>query len=96
MGIDFKGILVILLLFLPNVLFYIFPPQTIPQNLSSAPAIFTVLEQAGRILCLAVPIVFGKKIAEQHYSWLVILMAACLLVYYVLLDYIFYQRQRIF
>lgn len=83
MGIDFKGILAVLLLLLPNVLFYIFPPQAVPGNLRSVPAVFTVIEQAGRILCLAVPIVFGKKIAEQKYSWLVILMAACLLIYYV-------------
>lgn len=83
MGIDYKGILAVLLLLLPNVLFYISPPQAVPENLSSPPAIFTVIEQAGRILCLVVPIVFGKKIAEQKYSWLVILMAACLLIYYV-------------
>ncbi|SHO44592.1 hypothetical protein SAMN02745217_00655 [Anaerocolumna xylanovorans DSM 12503] len=82
MGIHFKGILVVLSFLLPNIFFYFFPPQNIPKNLSSVPVVFTIMEQAGRILCLVVPVVFGKKIAEQKGSYLVILMALCLLVYY--------------
>ena len=83
MGIHFKGILVVLLLLLPNIFFCIFPPQNAPQNLNSVPVVFTIMEQIGRIACFVVPIVFGKKIAEQNNSYLVILMAICLLIYYI-------------
>lgn len=83
MGIHFKGILVVLLLLLPNICFSIFPPKNAPQNSKSVPVAFTIIEQIGRIACLIVPIVFGKKIAEQKFSYLVILMAVCLLIYYI-------------
>lgn len=83
MGIHFKGILVVLLFLLPNIFFYLFPSRNVPKNLSSVPVILTVIEQAGRIACMAAPIVFGKRIAEQKTSYLVLLMAGCLLLYYI-------------
>lgn len=83
MGIHFKGILVILLPLLPNIFFYIFPTKNVPGNLNSVPAIFTIIEQVGRIACFVIPVVFGKKIAEQKNSYLVILMVICLLIYYI-------------
>lgn len=83
MGTHFKGILVVLLLLLPNLLFCIFPPQNTPQTSNSVPVVFTIMEQVGRIACFIVPIVFGKKIAEQKNSYLVILMVVCLLIYYI-------------
>lgn len=83
MGVHYKGILVVLLLLLPNILFCIFPPQNTIKNTSSVPVFFTIIEQIGRIACFIVPIVFGKKIAEQKNSYLVILMVVCLLIYYI-------------
>lgn len=82
-GLHVKGILVILLLLLPNVIYLIFPPKNIPENLSSVKGVFSVLEQTGRITCFILPIIFGKMISQQEISYLVILMGLCLLIYYI-------------
>lgn len=83
MGIYIKGIIIVVLILLPNVLFYIFPTQTAVPNLKSPPMLLTIIEQIGRMACLIVPIVLGKQIAEQRMSIFVILMGVCLIIYYV-------------
>ncbi len=83
MGLSLKGILIPLLVLLPNLLFAFIGPQHMPKNLLSTPLIFTVLERIGQVACFTMPILFGKKIAEQQGNFLPILMAICLLVYYL-------------
>lgn len=46
------------------------------------PLIFTLLERAGQITCLMMPILFGRLISAQTLGVSAVLMALCLLVYY--------------
>jgi len=78
MGFHIEGIIAIVLILLPNIIFAFLPPTEVPTDLRNTPIILTVLEQAGRIACLTLPIVFGVKIAEQHMNFIVILMGVCI------------------
>ncbi|OAB25522.1 hypothetical protein PMSD_27600 [Paenibacillus macquariensis subsp. defensor] len=83
MGFHIEGIIAIVLILLPNIIFAFLPPTEVPTDLRNTPIILTVLEQAGRIACLTLPIVFGMKIAEQHMNFIVILMGVCIVLYYI-------------
>ncbi|MGF7048053.1 hypothetical protein J2T13_002559 [Paenibacillus sp. DS2015] len=83
MGFHLAGIWVIVLLLLPNVTFAFLPTQNVPTQLRPTSMILTIIEQTGRVACTALPIVFGKQIAEQDLNFIVVLMGASLLLYYV-------------
>ncbi|MEC0090999.1 hypothetical protein [Paenibacillus macquariensis] len=83
MGVHIEGIIAIVLILLPNIIFTFLPPTDVPTNLRTTPITLTVLEQAGRIACLTLPIMFGIKIAEQHMNFIVILMGVCIVLYYI-------------
>ena len=83
MGIHYKGILAVSIILIPNIFFFIFPPRNIAENLNPIPLAFTIMEQIGRLACFIIPIIFGKKIADQEFSYLLILMAICVMIYYV-------------
>ena len=83
MGLQFKGILISLLILLPNIIYLCFPARNVPHPSSEPSMLFTVIEQIGRIGCFVLPILFGEKIARQKFSFLVILMGICLLLYYL-------------
>ncbi|OMF85008.1 hypothetical protein [Paenibacillus sp. FSL R7-0337] len=82
MGLHALGFIISLLVLLPNLIFLFFPPRSIPGSLDSAPLIFTLLERAGQITCLMMPILFGRLISAQTLGVSAVLMALCLLVYY--------------
>ncbi|MDQ0087989.1 hypothetical protein J2T12_001395 [Paenibacillus anaericanus] len=94
MGLHITGFLVALFILLPNVLFAFLPPQNTPNYLHTSPIIFTILEQVGRIACLTLPIVFGKKIAEQDINFMTVLMGICLLIYYLCWIYFFIKGRE--
>ncbi|MEK3683211.1 hypothetical protein [Paenibacillus sp. FSL R10-2736] len=83
MGLHIKGFIIPLLVLLPNLLFIFFPPRNAPDSLASTPLIFTILERAGQITCFMMPIVLGRKLAEQPLGLSAGLMAVCLLIYYI-------------
>lgn len=83
MGFHFRGLIITLLILLPNLFFFLIPPRHIPESLSKAPVWLTVLERIGQIGCFAMPLVFGKQIARQPIDFWVALMALCLLIYYI-------------
>lgn len=83
MGFHFAGLLVSLVILLPNIAHFIFPPRDVPDKLPPSPWYFTALEQIGRYACFALPLVFGKQIAEQPFSILVVLMGICTAFYYI-------------
>ena len=82
MGLHIKGFIIPLLVLLPNLIFIFFPPRNVPHSLGSTPLIFTILERAGQITCFMMPILFGRKLAEQPVGPAAVLMAVCLIVYY--------------
>ncbi|MEK5491431.1 hypothetical protein MKZ24_12180 [Paenibacillus sp. FSL R7-0297] len=83
MGLHIKGFIIPLLVLLPNLIFIFFPPRNAPDSLASPPLIFTILERAGQITCFMMPIVLGRKLAEQPLGLSAGLMAVCLLIYYI-------------
>jgi hypothetical protein len=82
-GLHVRGLLVIILLLLPNIIYFIFPPKKIPENLRPIQGVFSLLEKMGRIICFVLPIIFGKMISLQKLSYVVILMGLCLFIYYI-------------
>ncbi|WP_405116258.1 hypothetical protein MHH28_15095 [Paenibacillus sp. FSL K6-1217] len=82
MGLHLLGFVLPILVLLPNLIFIVFPPRRVPGSLASTPLIFTLLERAGQIACLTLPIVYGRMIAAQSLGVSAILMALCLLIYY--------------
>lgn len=82
MGLHYTGILISVLILLPNILMLIFTPRSVPK-LTSSPIIFTVLERIGQITCFVLPILYGQRIAEQPINVITLLMGICLLVYYI-------------
>lgn len=83
MGFHLDGLLVSLLILLPNLAYFIFPPRGMPDKFPSSPWYITVFEQFGRYACFVLPLVFGKQIAKQPFSILVVLMGICALLYYI-------------
>lgn len=82
MGLHIKGFIIALLVLLPNLILIVFPPRNPPNPLASTPPFFTILERAGQITCFMLPILFGRRLAEQPIGPATVLMAICLLVYY--------------
>lgn len=82
MGLHLIGILISLLVMLPNLLFLFRGPQNMPKSFSPALLIITVLERVGQISCFAMPLLFGNLIAEQLMNSIPVLMGICLLIYY--------------
>lgn len=85
MGISITGLLVAAFIFIPNLLFVIFPPKNVPNELNDdVGIIFNVLERIGQVGCL---LILG--ISKDNYEnvsidlWL-ILMILCIIAYYIL------------
>jgi hypothetical protein len=83
MDLHIEGFIIPLLVLLPNLMFIFFPPRNAPDSLAPNPLIFTILERAGQITCFMMPILFGRKLAGQSLGPFAVLMAVCLLIYYV-------------
>lgn len=82
MGLHAQGFIISLLVLLPNLIFIFFQPRGVPGSLDSVPLVFTLLERAGQITCLMMPILFGRLLAAQSFGLPAALMALCMLVYY--------------
>lgn len=83
MGLHLKGFILPLLILLPNLLLLFFAARNIPQQPSSPPFIFTVLERIGQVTCFTLPILFGTRIAEQPVNFVTWVMLFCLIIYYL-------------
>lgn len=82
MGFSITGSLIAAFIFLPNLLFIIFPPENVPEGLKDAGILFTVLERAGQAGCLVI-LVLSKNnyISLRNDIWF-ILMVLCVIFYY--------------
>ena len=86
MGFHIAGFLFPTLILLPNLLFFSYPPKDVQSEKAKAPIWLTILENAGRIICFLYPIVYGTDAAAALISgsMMMYLMAAFILVYYIL------------
>lgn len=82
MGFTIKGLILSMIILLPNLLVLFFPPLNIPQTISEAHILFTILERVGQIGCFVLPILLGKTISKLNMNYFVIGMVVCVLVYY--------------
>lgn len=83
MGLHLKGFILPILVLLPNLLLLFFPPINIPNHRSTPPLIFTIFERVGQVTCFSLPILFGKRIADQPMDLLMWFMFVCLIIYYL-------------
>lgn len=82
MGFSIIGSLIAVLIFLPNLLFIIFPPKNVPAKLKDAGTIFTVLERIGQAGCLVILGISKENYQNVNIDIWFILMVLCLILYY--------------
>lgn len=83
MGLHLTGLILPILVLLPNLLLIFLPPHNMPKKQPSPLVIYTVFERVGQVTCFTLPILFGKKIAEQNVTFPLHLMGLCLIIYYI-------------
>ncbi|MBU3146929.1 hypothetical protein [Clostridium sp. CF012] len=84
MGISWKGIIIVALVLLPNILFAIFPPNNILANIEDGGMVINILEHGTQIIYFIVLVSTTKNSKVNYGSILFIGMVICLLVYYIL------------
>lgn len=82
MGFSFIGLLIAIFIFFPNILFVIFPPKNIPDNLKDAGYIFTLLERIGQVGCLVILTMSNDNFKNISINIWFALMAICIIFYY--------------
>ena len=82
MGFYYNGLVAVLLVLIPNGLYFFFKPHNVPENLAPSPPVLTVLERAGQLGCFVLPVILGRQINKQSFNIWPILMGLCLLAYY--------------
>lgn len=81
MAFSWTGLVLILLILLPNAAFLLLPPRDIPEKKSSAHAIFVILERIGQAGCFVLPMFTELRLVLGVWP---VLCLICLLVYYSL------------
>lgn len=84
MGFSIIGLRIAVFIFLPNLLFVLFPPKNVPAGLKDAGIIFTVLERIGQAGCLVILIISEVNYQNANIDIWFILMALCIILYYSL------------
>lgn len=83
MGFHILGLAVSLVILLPNLFFFLYPPRNMQKGLAKEPVALTMIENIGRIGCFLYPLFFGADIAASLPHSAMYLMLACVLLYYV-------------
>ncbi|MHB8063844.1 MAG: hypothetical protein ACYDG2_14625 [Ruminiclostridium sp.] len=84
MGFSIIGLLIAVFIFLPNLLFMIYPPKNVPDELKDAGIIFTVLERIGQVACLVILVISRDSYKNVNIDIWFILMVLCVILYYSL------------
>jgi hypothetical protein len=84
MGFSIIGLLIAVFIFLPNVLFIIFPPKNVPDGLKDAGIVFTVLERIGQAGCLVLLVMSKENYQDVIINRWFVLMVLCIIAYYCL------------
>ena len=94
MGISWKGILIVTLVLLPNLLFAVFLPKNMPTDLKDGGTVVNILEHGSLIIYFIVIILTTKNSPVNYRSILLIGTVICLLIYYILwFRYFFNDRE---
>ncbi|MEG0914050.1 MAG: hypothetical protein RSD35_05845 [Oscillospiraceae bacterium] len=84
MFISYIGILISLIITLPNVIYFILPVRNRPVGLCRNSKIFNAFEIVGRVLCIASPVFSGFKFNSASLNIWFWLMSGCIVAYYCL------------
>ncbi len=94
MGFSIVGALISASLLLPNLVLLIFPPVDPPQLLKSAGLVFTVLERAGQVACMALPCMLRDQFETLNLDVWLVLMVSSIVGYHALwARYVFAGRR---
>lgn len=82
MGFSITGVLIAVFIFLPNVLFIIFPPKNVPDGRMDAGIVFSVLERIGQAGSLVILTISKENYQNARLDIWFVLMALCVIAYY--------------
>lgn len=77
------NIMVVILILLPNVLMFIWPPEGMPYKQPKVPLVMTSIENIGRFLCILAPLYLLEGESIQTFNGVVGLMLLSLIIYYI-------------
>lgn len=84
MGFSIFSLLVTILIMLPNLLFFIFPPKNMPAQLRDGGTLLNILEHGGRIAFFGLFLFTPSNTQPLQLSLFLVLTGFFLLVYYAL------------
>jgi len=95
-AISIRGMIILIILMLPNILFAVLPVKGVPHKTEDAGAFLNFLEQSMRIAYFAV-LIFGTNNNKINSQKLVMIgMIVCIVIYYLLwLRYFINGRENI-
>lgn len=83
-GFSWKGLVLVLLPLLPNLLFFLQPAPAATTNLKDGGLFVNILEHGGRIVFYILMVTLTYKKADKNQAILLTIMAACLIIYFLL------------
>lgn len=84
MGFSIIGLCIATFIFLPNLLFIIYPPKNVPKELMDAGILFTVLERIGQVGCIVILVISKVNYQNISIDYCFTLMVLCIIAYYSL------------
>jgi hypothetical protein len=82
--VSWKGIIIVLLALLPNLIFVAFPPKNAPGDIMDGGLLINILEHGARMLLFTVLIFITKDKEVSYVNPSFIGMCICLVFYYML------------
>ncbi len=81
MRFSVAGLLILAVIFTPNLLFMVFPPRHIPEDPASDGVLFTICERIGQAGCILLLLFCGADLKNNPPDSWFALMAVCILIY---------------
>lgn len=83
MGFSFFGLIIVILIIIPNIIYMLkFPPKNVPRNLIEPNIIYTILERTGQIGCLTLLVITPDNFQFKSSILLISLIMICIVIYY--------------
>lgn len=95
MGFSIPGLILVVTILAPNLLYATFPPRNVPQTGRDAGPVFGLLEQIGRVACLGLLVFSGRTLDEGASSlpWFVLACVSIAMYYAVWIRYFSHGRK---
>ncbi|MGG0715973.1 hypothetical protein ABE096_00035 [Robertmurraya massiliosenegalensis] len=84
MGFSIIGLIIVMFILAPNILFSIYRPNNIPAGMKDKESIFTISERLGQFGCIFLLIVLKDSIDGNPLDIYFMLMSICIVFYYYL------------